>query len=142
MRVFFDAPVIIAAFLSPHGGSALLLQFVNSGDIVGITSQTVVAEVLGEDKPTKLKRPRAEMERFIAESGLLVREAVTSAKVEPYRGLIEAEDAHPAAGASLTNCSHLVSLDKKHVLREDVRRRFLPLRIVSPKELLQALMEK
>jgi predicted nucleic acid-binding protein len=97
---------------------------------------------LEEDKPTKLKRPRKEIERFIAASGLLVREAVTPAEVEPYRGLIDAEDAHLVVGASLTRCSHLVSLDKKHVLREDVRRRFLPLRIVSPKEFLQAIVEK
>ena len=142
MRVFFDASIIIAAFLSPHGGSALLLRFIKHGDITGITSQTVVAEVLEEDKPIKLKRPRAEIERFIAESGLLVREAVTPAEIAPYQGLIDAEDAHLVAGATLTNCSHLVSLDKRHVLRDDVRQRFLPLRIVSPKELLEVLVQQ
>ena len=142
MRVFFDASIIIAAFLSPHGGSALLLQFVRRGEIIGITSQTVIAEVLEEDKPTKLKRPKAEIERFIAESGLLVREAVAPAEIAPYRGLIDAEDAHLVAGARLTHCSHLVSLDKRHVLRDDVRQRFLPLRIVSPKELLEVLVQQ
>ena len=142
MRVFFDASVIIAAFLSPQGGSAMLLRFIKHGDITGITSQTVVAEVLEEDKPAKLKRTKAEMERFIAESGLLVREAVTPAETAPYRGIIDAEDAHLVAGATLTNCSHLVSLDKRHVLRDDVRQRFLPLKIVSPKELLQALVQQ
>jgi putative PIN family toxin of toxin-antitoxin system len=142
MRVFFDASVIIAAFLSPQGGSSLLLQLVKRGDITGITSQTVVAEVLEEDKPTKLKRPREEIERFIAESGLLVREAITPAQIELCRDLIDAEDAHLVAGANLTNCSHLVSLDKKHVLREDIKEHFLPLRIVSPKEFLQAIVDK
>ena len=43
------------------------------------------------------------------------------------------------AGANLTSFSHLVSLDKRHVLRDDVRRCFRPLSIVSPEELLQAL---
>jgi len=57
------------------------------------------------------------------------------------RGLIDAEDAHLVAGANLTNCSHLVSLNKKHVLREDVKKRFSPLKIVSPKEVLQELLE-
>jgi predicted nucleic acid-binding protein len=132
----------IAAFLSPQGGSALLLQLIKRGDIIGITSQTVITEVLEEDKPTKLKRPRAELERFVAASGLLVREAVTPAEIAPYQGLIDADDAHLVAGATLTSCSHLVSLDKRHVLRDDVRQRFLSLRIVSPKELLQALLER
>ena len=45
MRVFFDASVIIAALLSPTGGSALLFQFIKIGFIVGVTSQTVIAEV-------------------------------------------------------------------------------------------------
>src|SRR4051794_38009371 len=138
-RVFFDASVLIAAFLSPMGGSALLLQFIKTGDIVGVTSQTAIDEVLEEDKPTKLKKPKQEIERFIVASGLVVREAITRTEIEPYQDLIDAEDVHLIAGANLTNCSHLVSLDKKHVLREDIKERFLPLKIVSPKELLQEL---
>jgi len=141
MRVFFDASVIIAALLSRTGGSALLLRFIKTGDIVGVTSQTVIDEVLEGDKPTKLNRPKEEIELFIAGSGLVVREAITATEIEPYQGLVDAEDAHLVAGANLTNCSHLVSLDKKRVLREDVKKRFLPLRIVSPKEVLQELLE-
>jgi predicted nucleic acid-binding protein len=142
MRVFFDASVIIAAVLSRTGGSALLLRFIKTGRIVGVTSQTVIEEVVEGNKPTKLNTPKEEIELFIAGSGLVVREAITATEIEPYRGLVDAADAHLVAGANLTNCSHLVSLDKKHVLREDVRKRFLPLKIVSPKELLQELLEQ
>src|SRR4051794_35473370 len=137
MRVFFDASVIIAALLSPNGGSALLLKFIKAGLIVGITSQTVVAEILQEGKPEKLKKPRGEIQGFIAQSGLVVREPVALEEIEPYQELIDREDAHLIAGATRTKCTHLVSLDKKHVLAEDIRRRFLPLKIVSPKELLE-----
>jgi len=142
MRVFFDASVIIAALLSPTGGSALLFRFIKTGDIVGITSQTAIDEVVAEDKFEKINKTKEEIEQFIAKSGLRVREVITPSEIEPYRGLIDAEDAHLVAGANLTRCSHLVSLDKKHVLREDVRKRFLPLKIVNPKELLQELLEE
>jgi predicted nucleic acid-binding protein len=54
--------------------------------------------------------------------------------------VIGLEDAHLIAGATLASCSHLVSLDRKHVLRAEVRERFLPLEIVSPKELLEELI--
>jgi len=141
MRVFFDASVIIAAFLSPRGGSALLFQFIRTGEIIGISSQTAINEVVEEDKPAKLKRPKAEIEQFVASSGLVVREAITLTEIEPYKDFIDPEDAHLIAGATLTNCSHLVSLDKKHVLRADVRERFHPLKIVNPKELLEELMQ-
>jgi hypothetical protein len=73
MRVFFDASVIIAAFLSPSGGSALLFQMIKTGEITGVTSQ----------KPAKLKRLKEQIEQFIATSGLLVREAITLTEVKP-----------------------------------------------------------
>jgi putative PIN family toxin of toxin-antitoxin system len=139
MRVFFDASVIIAALLSPTGGSALLFKFIKAGLIVGLTTQTVLAEVFGEDKPEKIDKQREDIEQFVAESGLLVRESITEKDIEPYNELIDAKDAHLIAGAHLTKCIYLVSLDKKHVLKDDIRKQFLPLKIVSPKELIEEL---
>jgi predicted nucleic acid-binding protein len=142
MRVFFDASVIIAALLSPTGGSALLFQFIKTGLIVGVTSQTVIAEVFGEDKPGKIDKNREDIEQFVAESGLVVREAITEKDIAPYHTLIDAKDAHLIAGANFTKCIYLVSLDKKHVLNDEIRKQFLPLKIVSPKELIAVLVEK
>lgn len=140
MRVFFDASVIIAALLSPTGGSALLLKYVKAGKIVGVTSQTVINEILEEDKSKKLKKSKAEIEDFIVRSGLVVREEVTLEEIEEYHNRVDREDAHVIAGATLTKCAYLVSLDKKHLVREDVKKEFLPLKIVSPKELLESIV--
>jgi putative PIN family toxin of toxin-antitoxin system len=142
MRVFFDASIIIAALLSPTGGSSLLFHFIKTGRLTGVTSQTVIEEVLEEDKPRKLNKTREEIEHFIATSGLAVREAITLKEIDPYQQLIDIEDAHLIAGAILTKCTHLVSLDKRHVLANNVRTRFLPLKIVSPKELLEELVRE
>jgi putative PIN family toxin of toxin-antitoxin system len=140
MRVFFDASVIIAALLSPTGGSSLLLRFIKTGAIVGVTSQTALDEMLAQD--SKLNKTRDEIERFIADSGLAVRESITLNEIQPYEDLIDKEDAHLIAGAERTHCAYLVSLDKRHVLREDVRARFRPLKIVNPKELLEELVNQ
>lgn len=142
MRVFFDASVIIAALLSPTGGSALLLQFIKTDTIVGITSQTVIEEIIEDHKLNKLHKTREEIEKFIAESGLLVSEAITLDEIKPYQNLIDEDDAHLIAGANLTKCSHLVSFDKKHVLHEDVVKRFSPLIIVNPKGILEELVKE
>lgn len=142
MKVFFDASVIIAAMLSSTGGSALLLDYIRVGKITGITSQTVIDEILEEDKQKKIKKSKKEMEQFIAESGLLVREQVTIDEIVSYQGMVNIEDAHLIAGANLTQCEYLVSLDKKHLLNESVRQQFLPLKIVPPKELIIFLLEK
>lgn len=141
MRVFFDASVIIAALLSPSGGSSQLLKYAIAGKIIGITSQSVIAEILEEDKFAKIKKTKREIEQFIAQSGLIVRKPITTSEIEPYLGLIDVEDAHLITGASLTRCKYLVSLDKKHVLRPDVQEKFLPLKIVSPGQLLAEIVK-
>lgn len=137
MRVFFDASVIIASLLSSDGGSSKLLRYVKDKKFVGIISQTVIDEVL--EKSKKIGESKKEIEEFVAKSGLLVRENITIEEIAPYKGLIDVEDAHLIAGAVLTKCTHLVSLDKKHILKEDIKKRFLPLRIVSPKELIEEI---
>jgi len=140
MRVYFDASIIIAGLLSPTGGSAQLFRFIKLGIITGITSQTAIEEVLEEDKPKRIKRSVEEIEQFIAESGLIVREAITKEEIEPYQDQVDREDAHLIAGAKLTKCTHLVTLDKKHLLRPDIQEKFLPLCIVSPKEVLEEIV--
>ena len=139
-RVYFDASIIIAALLSPTGGSSLLFQYIQLGKIIGVTSQTAIDEVLAEDKPKKIKKSKEEIEQFIAQSGLVVRENITIQEIAPYKDFVDVDDAHLIAGAKLTKCSHLVTLDKKHLLRSDIQQRFLPLKIVSPKELLEEIV--
>lgn len=134
MRVYFDASVIIAALLSHTGGSALLLEYAKRGKISGITSQTAIDEIL--DKTDKLNKSIRQINYFIAESGLIIRESITRKEIEPYRNKIDIKDAHLIAGANLTRSAYLITLDKKHLLREDIQNKFLPLHIVSPKELL------
>lgn len=141
MRAFFDASVIISGLLSENGGSALILQFVKAKKIIGITSQTVINEIIEEDKSRKFKRSKKEIEEFIARSGLVVRKQITSYEITLYQGQVDIEDAHLIAGAKLTKCSYLVSLDKKHVLHPDIRQKFLSLKIVSPKELIEEILQ-
>lgn len=142
MRVFFDASVLIAALLSKSGGSSQLFKYLQLGTITGITSQTVIEEILEEDKFTKIKKSKIEIEQFIADSKLMVRKPITAEEIKPYQDLIDIEDAHLVAGANLTKCQYLVTLDKKHVLRQDIRKKFVPLKIVSPGELLERITSK
>ncbi|MEK9147253.1 MAG: putative toxin-antitoxin system toxin component, PIN family [Patescibacteria group bacterium] len=140
MRFFVDASVLIAALLSPTGGSSQLLKYIASGKVIGITSQTVVEEILEENKFVKIKKSKEEIEKFIAESRLLIRKPITASEIEPYQNLVDIEDAHLIAGTKLTKCEYLVTLDKKHLLRPDIQKKFLPIRIVSQGELLEIIV--
>ncbi len=140
MRVFFDASVIIASILSSTGGSALLIEYIKKGKIIGISSQTAIEEVLEKEK--KIKKTRKETEDFISMSGLMIRKSITTEEIEVYKDLVDIEDAHLIAGAILTKCDYLASLDKKHLLREEIGKKFLPLKIVAPGTLLEWMVKK
>lgn len=139
VKIYLDAPVIIAAMLSPTGGSAKLLQFIKLGAIAGITSQTVIAEI--EEHAAKIDKTSSEIKQFIQDSKILVRKRISSSEEGPYQGLVEKEDIHVAAGAKLTRCDYLVTLDKKHLLKDEVRKAVKPLKVVNPKEILTDLIK-
>lgn len=136
-KVFFDASVIIAAILSPSGGSAKLLNIAKDKTIVAITSQTVIDEVI--DHTEKIHKTPEEILLYINESGVLVRERVTQMEIEKVSAVIDSTDAHLLVGARGATCHYLVTLDRKHLLRSDVRTIVAPLCIVNPKELLGKL---
>lgn len=139
IKVYFDASVIITALLSPTGGSAKLLEFVKLGVVTGVSSQTVIDEV--EEHSLKIRKSHKEIRKFIQENSIIVRERINELELEPFKNLIEEEDIHVAVGARLTKCDYLVTLDKKHLLKEEVKEILKPLKVVSPKEILLDLMK-
>ncbi len=139
IKVYLDASVIIAALLSPTGGSAKLLEFINLNVIVGIASQTVIDEV--EAHSLKIRKSHQEIRRFIQESSIMVMEKIREAELELFRGLIEETDIHVAVGAKLAKCDYLATLDKKHLLKEEVKKILKPLCVVTPKEILLNLIK-
>lgn len=134
IRVYLDASVIIAALLSPTGGSAKLLEFVKLGAVAGVVSQTVIDEV--EEHSFKIRKSHKEIRKFIQENSIIVRERIDEFESAPFKDLIEEEDIHVVAGARLTKCDYLVTLDKKHLLKEEVKKILKPLKVVAPKEIL------
>ena len=134
-KVFLDASVIIAALISPTGGSAKIVNFIRKELLVGIVSETVIFEV--EAHTLKIKKSKETIGRFIKENNILVRRAITMEEIAPYVGQVDIDDIHLIAGAILTKCNFLLTLDKKHLLRDDIRQKFKDLKIVSPKEFLE-----
>ncbi len=136
-KAFFDASIIIAAILSPIGGSAKLFGFAINKSIVAITSQTVIDEVI--DHAQKIHKTPEEIFLFIKMSGMLVLERVTQRETEKISGIVDSDDAHLLVGARGAKCHYLLTLDKKHLLRADVKKLVAPLCVVNPKDLLGIL---
>lgn len=137
IKIFFDASVIIAALLSASGGSAKLSRLVKDKTIIGVTSQTVLDEVKKHQR--KIKRSEKEIDRLIIDNSFLVSERIKKSETGKYVGRIDQNDAHLIAGANLTHCEYLTTLDKKHLLKKEIINQFKPLIILSPKDLLQKI---
>lgn len=138
LKVFLDASVIIAAILSPSGGSAKLMQLISLKQVIGITTQTVVEEII--EHSSKIDKTVEEIIKFIANHGILVRKKVTGTESERFRDTVDPDDAHLIAGSLLTKCQCLVTLDRKHLLRQDIRAKVKPLKIVEPGDILKDLV--
>ena len=136
-KVFFDASVIFSAIYSRAGGSRKLLSFISERLIIGFTSQTVIEELV--KNIDKFGDSRPDVGGFIGSSGLVVCEKITLDDIKPYSGIVEAKDAHVIAGAALTRCEYLVTLDKKHLNNQQVKNKLESLKILSPKDLIRKL---
>ena len=135
IKIFLDASVVIAAMLSSTGGSAKIIKLGKLGSWAQIVSQTVIDEVY--DHTQKINKTRDEINQFVRDNNILVRKKVTISETKSLAGLIDPTDAHLIAGAKLTSCDYLITLDKKHLLKEIIKNRFKPLKIVNPEEFLQ-----
>lgn len=138
IKIFLDASVIIAAMLSPTGGSAKVIKLGQLGVWAQITSQSVVDEV--KDHTEKIGKSVVEIDQFIKKHSVIVRKRMTKLEIKPFIELVDESDAHLIAGSKLTGADFLVTLDKKHLLKEDIKNKFKPLKIVNPQEFLQVIL--
>lgn len=135
IRVFFDASVLFSALYSTKGGSRQLAVLVKAGRIIGVTTQTVIEEL--ETNIAKFKKISIKtLHQFITDYRFMVREKVTEFEIEPFSDKVHIKDTHVIAGAVLSGCGFLITLDKKHLNNPSVKRKIKQVEIVSPKELL------
>lgn len=139
IKIFLDASVIISALFSLSGGSNKLIQFVKLGVVIGITSQNVIEEV--ERNCVKIGKSPKEIRQFINDNLILIRNIVSLSETKQYKNIVVEKDAHVVAGAKLTKCNFLVTLDQKHLLKQEVVGAAKPLKITTPKELLEELIK-
>ncbi len=136
-KIFFDASVIFSALYSQKGGSFRLVSLAKDKKLIAITSQTVIQEL--KDNLNKLKMNADRLDNFIVQNNFFVREEISEKEIGRFVGLIEVKDVHVVVGAISTDCSCLVTLDKKHLDNLNAKKTIKHLKILSPKRLLKLL---
>jgi len=139
-KLFLDASVIFSALNSKVGGSRQIIRLAKHGKVVVVTSQLVIEEVTRNlDKIDNLDYN--DFYSFLAETPIIIREQITEAEIKPFLDLVEKKDAHVVAGAVLTNCDYLVTLDKKHLYNPKVKKKVKEVEIVTSKDYLERFVQ-
>lgn len=136
MRVFVDTSVILAALGSKTGGSSLVLALGKKSKLQLLTSSTVIEE-LRRNIP-KINVPVSTAENLVVKSKIFLIPVPTIEEVEKYEK-IAGKDAHVLASATGSKAEVLITLDKKHLLKKEVKQKVKTIKILTPGELLQRL---
>ncbi len=139
-RIFFDASVLVAGFLSATGGSRKLCRMSQEAKIHIIISANVIDETTQAIRRYTGEQQDDAVLVFLQEHKVVIHEYILERDSDEYSSIVDPLDAHVIAGALMTRCTHLVSLDKKHLVHPDVQKHFAPqIHILTPGELLRLL---
>jgi predicted nucleic acid-binding protein len=140
-RVFLDASVLIAAAASPSGGSALVAGVCKAGLATPLVSRLVLWEA---ERNLRSKFPANALLEFYRLLGELEPQVVpdpTPAAIRKASAVIPAKDAHVLAGARLGKATHLLTLDRRHLLGPKTREAILPIVVCTPGEFLRVVVQ-
>ena len=134
--VFLDSSCLVAATLSPSGGSGKIVALAAQGRLALVVSPLIIAEVV---RTLSEKFGQGELQRFLA--NLMIPQlyrtpAPTEEECESWAEVTDIRDCHVLAAAFNSHCDCLVTLDRKHLLTDVVRARF-PYEVMNPAEFLE-----
>lgn len=133
LKVFLDSSVMFTAVNSPIGGSAKLFTLKNVKIIV---SRVVLHEV---EKNVRKKLQEVHLKRFF----MLVKYCEILTELPDERELLKArkviveKDSAILSEFKQSDCSHLITLDKRDFLQDIVRKFIKPKEVVTPKEFIE-----
>ncbi|PIR43805.1 putative toxin-antitoxin system toxin component, PIN family [candidate division WWE3 bacterium CG10_big_fil_rev_8_21_14_0_10_32_10] len=133
-RIFLDTSVIIAAYGSKKGASGTIIK--NSGNkYICIISEDILYEFFSKAK--KLSTSILNIENWVKEKNIYVVKSPKEKYKESYKFVVgDAKDKHVLASAHNIRAHILLSLDKKHILTEQVKKALYPTLVLTPKEFL------
>jgi len=135
IKVFIDTSVLIAGVASLTGASAAVLDLCEAESIQMVISRQVLVEA---DRNFSAKLPGLvnEFRQFIRNLVPLMVEDPPAAAVKRAAGLIDRKDAAILAAAIESKVEFLITLDKKHFLKQKVQRN-IPIEICTPSDFLR-----
>ncbi len=137
-KVFIDSSVIIAATLSPSGGSFRLIRESLFKNYILLISDYVLEECIRILK-TKFPEKTYILPIMLENFGFKTTKDPPEKEIEKFIDIIDFKDAPILAAAIKYKTDYLITLDKKHFLNQKVLEfaRDKKISILTPKEFLE-----
>lgn len=140
--VFLDANVWFSAARSKTGGSFLIMELAKYQLIKVLTNQHVLDEA---ERNLLLKSP-ASMDIYYSllsqVKPKMVERPIPEELVQRLKKIVPSGDILVLAGAVLSGASYLVSLDRQHIVNENMRKMSWPFGILLPGEFLKIVRKQ
>ena len=135
IKVFIDTSVLIAGVSSVTGASAAVLDLCEAEVLQMVVSRQVLVEA-DRNFCAKLPNLVIQFRRFIQSLAMLMVEDPPAKAVERAASLIHRKDAPILAAAMASEADYLITLDKKHFLKQKVRHN-IPIEVCTPADFLR-----
>jgi predicted nucleic acid-binding protein len=141
LRLFLDASTLIAAAASPDGGSSLVVELCTLGKAKALVTRLVLREA---ERNINNKLSEQVLLRYYNFLGSLDPELVPPPSliaIQRAAELVADKDARVLAAAREGDATYLITLDRKHLLPNEVRQGALPIIVCTPGDYLQELLK-
>lgn len=136
IKAFVDASVLIAAVLSPTGGSSALLEMAIRHRVELFISDDIVEEV--KRNLPKLADQFQELLQLVPFTFV----PLTAEDVAAVLAYTPAKDAHVVAAAKKVTADYLVTFDERHLLENAELRQAVEFDMLKPGDILRILRAK
>ncbi len=139
-RVFLDASVLFSASYSSRGASREIIRRGIRGELTVVVSRYVLEEVR-RSLEAKAARAVDAYEEFVSLLSPEITPDASHAELKEAASYVNLKDAPVVAAAVRAEVEYLVTLERRHLMRDSVVGRRSGLNIVTPEQLLTILKD-
>lgn len=142
IRVFLDANVYVAGFISPKGGSGLILDLIRRNKIQLIANRVVLRETDRNLRSKVSLKTLKAFRRFLYETKIEILPRLTEIILSQYEAMIHSKDAVILGTALEAQVDFLVTLDRRHFLTPQVLAKQGKTKILTPESFIKEQVQK
>lgn len=139
-RVFLDASCWIAAAGSSQGGSAFIIRLAQARQLKIVATRRVLREAERNITEKMSREALLRYYRLLGETDIEIGGPPTVEEENQWRDIVADKDLHVLSGSYKAGAEVLVSLDRRHIVTERVKRAF-PVGVCDTKEFLEKFLQ-